>query len=636
MGQSSFRRILLSRLLLVSVPVLLMGVYVTYRKARSAFLETARQNLTESAIRKADGIHQKIEILSANLLSISESAVLEQESLPRKKEFLRRTIERFPIPVDRVTLLDIGTGRPLFQSSPVPVPTAGFPIERWRKLSREGRADTDDIFIQNVLPAGERGDKAKNHQLELLFAAPVYNSLGKLQQVLIWQASPLYGETVRSGTLSGYPVVIAQNGTILAHPYGDRIGRHIDREADASRLKSIIENAIQGRRDFLHLFSFERDGEELVAGYSAIPSPITGESGEKWVVLAVSTVNTALAPLGQIWETIFYLVSALSIASLIAILLIARELARPLEKLRDYAINTDNIHFKQPLPRDFHIREINQLSSALEEMIGRLRDWGEEIVLSWKEAQNANRLKNEFLATTSHELRTPLNGIIGCIRCVKDGLCDSEEEAREFLQQADGAAVHLLGIINDILDIAKIEAGKQSVNLEIVNLHDIITEVVSLQGIQIQHKKLRLTVRESRQNLKIYADPAKFKQVILNVLSNATKFTEIGEISISTEARDDRAVVTVIDTGIGIAPSQQSRLFRPFVMIDGSTTRKFGGTGLGLAISKNLMELMGGDISLFSEGKGFGTKVEVTIPLAEREANPIDLDNPIAPEVPVL
>lgn len=636
MGQSSFRRILLSRLLLVSVPVLLMGVYVTYRKARSAFLETARQNLTESAIRKADRIHQKIEALSANLLSVSESVVLQQGSLEQKKGYLRETIERFPIPIERVALLDSQTRRPLFQTSPTPISTAGFPIERWRKLPRERWADTGDIFVQNVLPSGDRGDNAENHQLELLFAAPVYDSRGKLQQVLIWQASLLYGETVRSGTLSGYPVVIAQNGTILAHPYGDRVGRHIDREADAIRLKSLIENAVAGRRDFLHLFSFERDGEELVAGYSAIPSPITGESGQKWVILAVSTVNTALAPLGQIWETIFYLVTALSIASLLAILLIARDLARPLEKLRDYALNPDNIHSKQPIPQDFQIREINQLSIALQEMIERLRAWGEEVVLSWKEAQNANRLKNEFLATTSHELRTPLNGIIGCIRCVKDGLCDSEEEAREFLQQADGAAVHLLGIINDILDIAKIEAGKQSVNLEIVNLHEIITEAVSLQGISIQRKKLRLTVRESRQNLKVYADPAKFKQVILNVLSNATKFTEVGEISISTEAGDDRAIVTVIDTGIGIAPSQQSRLFRPFVMIDGSTTRKFGGTGLGLAISKNLMELMGGDITLFSQGKGFGTTVEVSIPLAEREAKSIDPDNSIAPEVPVL
>jgi two-component system, NarL family, sensor histidine kinase BarA len=252
-------------------------------------------------------------------------------------------------------------------------------------------------------------------------------------------------------------------------------------------------------------------------------------------------------------------------------------------------------------------------------MIERLRAWGEEVVLSWKEAQNANRLKNEFLATTSHELRTPLNGIIGCIRCVKDGLCDSEEESQEFLQQADDAAVHLLGIINDILDIAKIEAGKQSVNPEPVDLEQIITEVINLQGGQIQRKGLQLTLGDKGAAPQVYADPAKLKQVLLNVLSNATKFTEYGEISITTDTKEERAIVTITDTGIGIAPGQQAKLFRPFVMIDGSTTRRFGGTGLGLAISKNLMEMMGGEITLFSPGQGLGTTVEVSVPLSRRD-----------------
>jgi signal transduction histidine kinase len=219
---------------------------------------------------------------------------------------------------------------------------------------------------------------------------------------------------------------------------------------------------------------------------------------------------------------------------------------------------------------------------------------------------------------------------------VKDGLCDSDEESREFLQQADDAAVHLLGIINDILDIAKIEAGKQSVNLEPVDLENTLTEVINLQGLQIQRKGLRLTRAASSEPPDVYADPAKLKQVILNVLSNATKFTERGGISIATETLDERAIVTVTDTGIGIAPGQQAKLFRPFVMIDGSTTRKFGGTGLGLAISKNLMEMMGGDIALYSAGQGQGTTVTVSIPLARREIPaPDPNENPTAPRLPV-
>jgi signal transduction histidine kinase len=625
-GQSSFRRILLSRLLLVSVPVLLIGVYVTYRKARTAFLETARQNLAESAVRKAESIDRTIASLENNLLMASDSVVFRQSSLAEKKLFLREWLDRFPNSIDCTTLLDVETGKPVFDSICENQESVHrereilpkVPLDRWPQQSPGFPVHTPEIFVKNVLPLPVRSTTPRKHQLELLFAVPLYDERERLRYILTLRASLLDRESIPQGSLSGYSVVIAQNGTILADPERERIGQKIDGSTDSGRLNILIENAIKGRQDFLHLFSFDR-GEELVAGYSAINSPITGESSQKWIVLAVSPVNTALSALGQIWETIFYLVFALLLASVITIVLIARDLARPLEKLRDYALNADNIHSKKPIPQNFHVREIDQLSLALQGMIERLRAWGEEVVLSWKEAQNANRLKNEFLATTSHELRTPLNGIIGCIRCVKDGLCDSEEESDEFLQQADDAAVHLLGIINDILDIAKIEAGKQSVNPELVDLEQIITEVINLQGGQIQRKGLQLTLGDKGVAPPVYADPAKLKQVLLNVLSNATKFTEYGEISITTATKEDRAIVTITDTGIGIAPGQQAKLFRPFVMIDGSTTRRFGGTGLGLAISKNLMEMMGGEITLFSPGQGLGTTVEVSVPLSRRD-----------------
>ena len=298
-------------------------------------------------------------------------------------------------------------------------------------------------------------------------------------------------------------------------------------------------------------------------------------------------------------------------------------------------------------------------------MVSRLRAWGEEIVSAWKEAQAANQLKSEFLATTSHELRTPLNGIINCIRIVQDGYCDSKQEEREFLQQADDAAIHLLRIINDVLDISKIEAGKLSVNIETVNLRKILDEAIELHLATIERKELSLKTPAWQQDVYVTADPAKLKQVLINIVSNAVKFTDYGTISVElndeftpdkvgTEVRDralashshrvtnrsfdleatfenkqhnestvdsDRVLVTVEDTGIGIDPSQQDKLFNPFVMVDGSTTRKFGGTGLGLAISRNLMELMQGEISLYSAGEGKGTTVKIWIPLAEVESD---------------
>jgi len=613
-GQSSFRRILLSRLLLVSVPVLLMGVYVTYRKARSAFLETARQNLTESAIRKADNIEQSIQFLQANLITAGESLVLKQGTLAEKEAFLQQFTERLPNKINCVELIDIKTKKPLLNRACEPEFVKVFPLERWRKKNSFA-GNIENILVKSLPRQFLTKSPNNNRQLELVFAVPIYDNQGQLQSSLILQASLLYGEKVLPGSLSGYPVVISENGIILAHPYFDRIGSHISQEADAERLNSIINNAIRGKQNFLHLFSFEKDGKELVAGYSSLPSPVTGESSQQWVVLAISPLSQSLAPLQQILEAIFYLISGLLLAYLLAIILITRDLAIPLEKLRDYALNIQKIPSQKIIPQNFNIREINQLASALEEMLERLRLWGEEIVKSRQEAENANQLKNQFLANTSHELRTPLNGIIGSIRCVMDGFCNSEEEEKEYLQQADNAAVHLLEIIDDILSIAKIEAGKLSVNPEPVDLHQIINEVINLQTASLQRKCLKLNLLFCPENPLVYVDTTKLKQVILNVISNSIKFTETGTISLITHLEHPQAIITIIDTGIGIDPQQQSKLFRPFVMIDGSTTRKFSGTGLGLAISKNLMKMMQGDITISSQGQGLGTTVEIILPL---------------------
>ena len=636
-GQSSFRRILLSRLLLVSVPVLLMGVYVTYRKARSAFLETARQNLTESAIRKADNIGQSIQFLQANLIAAGESLVLKQGTLAEKKAFLQQLTAQLPNQINCVELIDIKTKKPLLNRACEPEIIKVLPLERWTEKRTSFAGNIENILVRSLPRQLLTKSPNNNRQLELVFAVPIYDNQGQLQSSLILQTSLLYGEKVLPGSLSGYPVVISENGIILAHPYFHRIGKHISQEADAERLNSIINNAIRGKQNFLHLFSFEKDGKELVAGYSSLPSPVTGESSQQWVVLAISPLPQALAPLQQIWEAIFYLISGLLLAYLVAIVLIARDLAIPLEKLRDYALNMQKIPSQKITPQNFNIREINQLASALEEMIERLRIGGEEIVKSWQEAENANQLKNQFLANTSHELRTPLNGIIGSIRCVMDGFCNSEEEEKEYLQQADNAAVHLLEIIDDILSIAKIEAGKLSVNPEPVDLHQIINEVINLQTASLQRKHLKFNLLLCQENPIVCADTTKLKQVILNVISNSIKFTDTGTISLITRLENTQAIITIIDTGIGIDPQQQSKLFRPFVMIDGSTTRKFSGTGLGLAISKNLMKMMEGDITISSQGRGLGTTVEIVLPLVgERKLDSTPEENSSLPILPSL
>jgi hypothetical protein len=252
-GQSSFRRILLSRLLLVSVPVMLIGVYVTYRKARTAFLETARQNLAESAVRKADSIDRTISSLQNNLLMASDSVVFRQNSLAEKKLFLREWLDRFPNSINCVTLLNGQTGKPIFDSICENSESANqereilpqIPLDRWPRQSLGFPVDTPEIFVKNVLPAPVRSATPRRHQLELLFAVPLYDERERLRYILTLRASLLDRESIPKGSLSGYSVVIAQNGTILADPDRDRIGQKIDRNTDSGRLNILIENAIR-------------------------------------------------------------------------------------------------------------------------------------------------------------------------------------------------------------------------------------------------------------------------------------------------------------------------------------------------------------------------------------------------------
>lgn len=614
LGQSSFRRILLSRLLLLSLPVLLIGVYVTYRKARSAFLETARQNLTESAVRKGESIRQSIEALEANLIIASDSVALKLGSLPQQQAFLDQLVSKLPTEIKCVQLTDLKTGK--IAASTCGDKSIGHVNKQiWSEHSQQLLTTTNRIYVETLSLANQKTSSSRTNQLQLYLAAPVYDAKDQLRYALGITSALISREKVAPGLLTGYPVVINQQGTILAHPFPQRVGRNINQEADAERLQSLIKGAIAGEQNFLHLFAFEKNGVELVAGYSSIPSPVTEEENQKWIILALSPLDDALSPLEEIQRVLFYLVFALIIASILAMLYISRELARPLEQLRDYVLNKDNLHSNEQIPQNFRIREFNQLSIALNEMVERLKAWGDEVVFAWKEAQNANQIKNQFLATTSHELRTPLNGIIGCIRVVKDGYCDNHEEEVDFLRQADDAAVHLLGIINDVLDIAKIEAGKLSVTMEPVDLGKLLMEVINLQAVGIQDKNLTLKISQWQESITVYADPGKLKQVIINVIGNAIKFTELGGISITTQLENDQAIIIVEDTGIGIPLNQQDKLFRPFVMVDGSTTRKFGGTGLGLAISRNLIELMEGTITLSSRGLDKGATVEIRLPV---------------------
>jgi signal transduction histidine kinase/ActR/RegA family two-component response regulator len=238
-----------------------------------------------------------------------------------------------------------------------------------------------------------------------------------------------------------------------------------------------------------------------------------------------------------------------------------------------------------------------------------------------EEIREADRLKSQFLANMSHELRTPLNSIIGFSRVILKGIDGPVSD----LQQQDLTAIynsgqHLLGLINDVLDLSRIEAGKMELAFEDeVNLGDIIRSVMSTTIGLIKDKQIKLNQKIDPKLPLLRVDSMKIRQVLLNLLSNAAKFTDEGTITVEATTQmgpgeNPEVIVRIIDTGYGIAPKDQAKLFQPFSQVDGSLTRKTGGSGLGLSICQHLVQLHGGKIGVESE-IGQGSIFYFTIPI---------------------
>lgn len=254
-----------------------------------------------------------------------------------------------------------------------------------------------------------------------------------------------------------------------------------------------------------------------------------------------------------------------------------------------------------------------------------------ELESARQQAEEASRLKSEFLANVSHEIRTPLNGMIGFLKLILDGMADDEEEKALFLEEAHKSSIHLLEVINDILDFAKIEAGKMELELTPVKLDELFSDVENFMRLQAEHKNLSFGMQLPGTNdeILVYSDYLRLKQVMINLVGNAIKFTHEGHITVTADVVRKKVTfkeqefpgmvkVRVVDTGIGVSLDQQDKLFQLFSQVDGSRTRQYGGTGLGLTISQKLVEAMGGEVHFYSLGEGLGSTVTFTVPLYQQ------------------
>lgn len=399
------------------------------------------------------------------------------------------------------------------------------------------------------------------------------------------------------------------------------------------------ESSIKGekseRADIVRVFNLTRPDTTPDAGNAEI-------IGQLRVAVSLDGLHDHL------WRIAFFILLAELLRSALLILLLIfgmrRLVTNRLRRIAEFTegMNLNNLNSPlvlgtgrpgRPDDIDAVVSAINRTRESLRQEIERsleLESESQSLQVQKQAAELANAAKSEFLANMSHEIRTPMNAVIGMSNLALDE--PLEPKARNYIEKAARSAQLLLGILNDILDYSKIEAGHLEIEMVEFELFEIIDGVADLVGLKAEEKGLEFILNlPSSLPGNLVGDPLRLRQVLINLCSNAFKFTEHGEVTLGVKREDagDGTITLrfwVSDTGIGIDPSRLDMLFKPFVQMESNTSRRFGGTGLGLAISQQLVELMGGCIEVRSEvGRGSTFEFKIAfgvIPVIEASRQP--------------
>lgn len=449
----------------------------------------------------------------------------------------------------------------------------------------------------------------------VVLAAPVLNNKGELVAIVggvlnLYKPNLIGSLASRSIGESGYLYLVSGDHLFISHPDKTRIMQATPPAADnpsLARAYEGFEGTLEGSnsRGLQGLFTFKR-------------LQSTG-----WILASVVPSEEAFRPIVVIQRNMAVITLLLMLVATPLLWFFSVRLLHPLGQLarqmRERASSMQPGLPAKPVA-EIGSHEIRTVAAAFNEFLGARNDAEIALAQAKDAAEAASRSKSEFLANMSHELRTPMNGVIGMIELARMNALDGESD--ELLKIARNSAESLLAILNDILDVSKIEAGKLSIDNTPFEFAELTREVLRLMEPLINEKGLShsLTFPADLPETLI-GDPLRIRQVLLNLIGNAIKFTRQGSVAVDVKivAKNSAGLtlsIAISDTGIGIPNDRLDAIFHAFTQADGSTTRHFGGTGLGLTISSQLVELMGGKLSVESQ-EGQGSTFRFTLPLAQ-------------------
>ena len=589
--------LLMTAVLLV---VLAASLVLTYRTLSESSAAAARKRLTDAVDQVATSAELSLGRRAKLLVDAARDPALRaalDATDTSAHAAARRALQRLAVPTD-----------------------SGLPVELWnaqgeRIVSTNPQPDSlrgevPDAVRADVLRAPSEGGASESARFSILYptgdrlafwiVAPITNGLaapGYVAELLRVGGARDASQTLRE--LTGEQVTLFvrnRAGDVWGLPPGSPVAAPISRDSTEAGL------------------TYVRGSDRMMVAEANV-------EGTPWVFVLEAPIKSVNAGPRQTAMTLALLSVALMALGAALSWLISRNLTRPLGQLTIAAEAIANGEYTRRVSvrrRDEIGRlaeSFNQMASQIDSSRRELEEGVQDARRAREEAEAANRAKSDFLAVMSHELRTPLNAIGGYTQLLEMGIHGPVTEAqREALARVNRSQAHLLSLINDVLNFAKIDAGQIEFHLADVSLGDVMSELEAVIAPQVMAKKQRLEMRGCDSPLTARADRDKLRQILLNLVSNAVKFTaEGGRITVECATAGDGVLLRVNDTGIGIPQERLRSIFEPFVQAGRALNRTHEGVGLGLAISRDLARAMGGDVSVESE-VGRGSVFTVTLP----------------------